>query len=152
MHFLTSCSVTDSNFFILGLLCYRWLSSSCNNGSYLHPSFSLFYWLFAFVFSLGWFSLLVLSFAFFFLMVGFMSLIFISTVFLLLVLIHCWTTREGGRVNQQWTPLPIPSPFIGHLLEGHDEPAPTRAPWRMNEKWSGNSFLLGPSSLHNHDG
>jgi hypothetical protein len=25
-------------------------------------------------------------------------------------------------------------------------------PWRMNGKWSGNSFLLGSSSLANHDG
>jgi hypothetical protein len=35
---------------------------------------------------------------------------------------------------------------------GHSEPAPTSAPWRMNDKWSGNSFLLSSSSLANHGG
>jgi hypothetical protein len=35
---------------------------------------------------------------------------------------------------------------------GHSEPAPTSAPWRMDGKWSGNSFLLGSSSLANHGG
>ncbi len=35
---------------------------------------------------------------------------------------------------------------------GHTEPAPTIAPWRMNDKWSGNSSLLGFSSLGNHGG
>jgi hypothetical protein len=34
---------------------------------------------------------------------------------------------------------------------GDSEPAPTSAPWRMDGKWSGNSFLLGSSSLANHD-
>jgi hypothetical protein len=29
---------------------------------------------------------------------------------------------------------------------------PTCAPWRMNDKWTGNSFLLGFSSLANHGG
>jgi hypothetical protein len=38
------------------------------------------------------------------------------------------------------------------LASGHSEPAATSAPWRMNGKWSGNSFLLGFSSLANHDG
>jgi hypothetical protein len=33
--------------------------------------------------------------------------------------------------------------------QDHSEPAPTR---RMNGKWSGNSFLLGSSSLANHGG
>jgi hypothetical protein len=28
--------------------------------------------------------------------------------------------------------------------------APTSAPWRMNDKWSGNNFLLGSRSLANH--
>jgi hypothetical protein len=37
-------------------------------------------------------------------------------------------------------------------LPGHNEPAPTSAPWRMNDKWSRNNFLLGFSSLANHDG
>jgi hypothetical protein len=32
----------------------------------------------------------------------------------------------------------------------HSEPAPTSAPWRMNDKWSGNNFLLSFSSLINH--
>jgi len=35
---------------------------------------------------------------------------------------------------------------------GHSEPVPTSAPWRMDGKWSGNSFLLGSSSLANHGG
>jgi hypothetical protein len=34
----------------------------------------------------------------------------------------------------------------------HSEPVPTSAPWRMDGKWSGNSFLLGSSSLANHGG
>ncbi len=34
----------------------------------------------------------------------------------------------------------------------HSEPASTRAPWRMDGKWSRNSFLLGSSSLANHGG
>jgi len=29
--------------------------------------------------------------------------------------------------------------------QGHTEPAPTSAPWRMYGKWSGNSLLLGSS-------
>jgi hypothetical protein len=32
------------------------------------------------------------------------------------------------------------------------EPAPTSAPWRMNDKWPGNNFLLGSSSVPNHGG
>jgi hypothetical protein len=35
---------------------------------------------------------------------------------------------------------------------GHSEPAPTSAPSRMDDMWSGNSFLLGSSSLANHGG
>ncbi len=35
---------------------------------------------------------------------------------------------------------------------GQSEPAPTSTPWRMNDKWSGNNFLLGSSSLANHGG
>jgi hypothetical protein len=35
---------------------------------------------------------------------------------------------------------------------GHIEPAPTSAPWRMDDKWSGDSFLLDSSSLANHGG
>jgi hypothetical protein len=35
---------------------------------------------------------------------------------------------------------------------GQNEPAPTGAPGRMDGKWSGNSFLLGASSLANHGG
>ncbi len=37
-------------------------------------------------------------------------------------------------------------------LKGHSEPAPTSAPRRMNDKWSGNNFRLGSSSLTNHGG
>jgi hypothetical protein len=35
---------------------------------------------------------------------------------------------------------------------GHSERAPSSAPWRMDDKWSGNSFLLGSSSVGNHGG
>jgi hypothetical protein len=36
-------------------------------------------------------------------------------------------------------------------LSGHNEPQrPSVATWRMNHKWSGNSFLLSSSSLANH--
>jgi hypothetical protein len=38
------------------------------------------------------------------------------------------------------------------LLLGHGEPAPTSTPWKMDDKWSGDSFLLGSSSLANHGG
>jgi hypothetical protein len=38
--------------------------------------------------------------------------------------------------------------FINIL--GHNEPHPPVHQWRMNGKWSGNSFLLGSSSLANH--
>jgi hypothetical protein len=38
------------------------------------------------------------------------------------------------------------------LLGGHSETAPTSAPSRMDDMWSGNSFLLGSSSLSNHGG
>jgi len=38
------------------------------------------------------------------------------------------------------------------VTKGHSEPAPTSAPWRMNGKWSGNSFLLSSSSLSKHGG
>jgi hypothetical protein len=34
------------------------------------------------------------------------------------------------------------------VTKGHSEPEPTSAPWRMNGKWSGNSFLLSSSSLN----
>jgi hypothetical protein len=37
-------------------------------------------------------------------------------------------------------------------MAGHSEPAPTSTPWRMDGKWSGNSFLLGSSYLANHGG
>jgi hypothetical protein len=37
-------------------------------------------------------------------------------------------------------------------LPNHNEPAPISAPWRMNDKWSRNYFLLGLSSLVNHGG
>jgi hypothetical protein len=36
------------------------------------------------------------------------------------------------------------------LIYGLFEPAPTSAPFRMNDKWSGNSFLAGSSSLANN--
>jgi hypothetical protein len=38
------------------------------------------------------------------------------------------------------------------LLNGRSEPAPTSALSRMDDIWSGNSFLLGSSSLANHGG
>jgi len=42
--------------------------------------------------------------------------------------------------------------FIPRTFLGHSEPAPTSAPSRMDDMWSGNSFLLGSSSLANHGG
>jgi hypothetical protein len=39
-----------------------------------------------------------------------------------------------------------------HFSEGHSEPGPTGARWRMNGKWSGNSFQLGSSCLANRGG
>ncbi len=49
-----------------------------------------------------------------------------------------------------WVTYPVnPS---SSLFLGHSELAPTSAPWRMNGKWWGNSFLLGSSSLANHGG
>jgi hypothetical protein len=38
------------------------------------------------------------------------------------------------------------------IYNGHSEPAPTSATWRMDGKWSGNRFLLGASSLAIHGG
>jgi len=51
---ITSWFVINDNFFILGFLCYHWLSFR-NYESFLHRVFILFYfcWLFTFVFSLG---------------------------------------------------------------------------------------------------
>jgi hypothetical protein len=43
-------------------------------------------------------------------------------------------------------------PRNGLHEEPLNEPAPTSAPWRMDDKWSGNSFLLDSSSLANHHG
>jgi hypothetical protein len=37
-------------------------------------------------------------------------------------------------------------------IQGQSEPAPTSAPWRMDGKWSGNSFLLDSNPLANHGG
>jgi hypothetical protein len=37
------------------------------------------------------------------------------------------------------------------LSKSNSEPAPTSAPWKMNDKWSENTFLLGSSSQANHD-
>jgi hypothetical protein len=36
------------------------------------------------------------------------------------------------------------------LSISHSEPAATSAPWRMNGKWSGDSFLLSSKSLANY--
>jgi hypothetical protein len=38
------------------------------------------------------------------------------------------------------------------FVRGHSEPAPTSSPSRMDDMWSGNSFLLGSSALSNHGG
>jgi hypothetical protein len=42
--------------------------------------------------------------------------------------------------------------LIGIHAKDNSEQAPTSAPSRMNGKCSGNSFLLGSSSLANHSG
>jgi hypothetical protein len=39
-----------------------------------------------------------------------------------------------------------------YTLTANSEPAPTSAPWRMDDKWSENNFLLHFSSLANHGG
>jgi hypothetical protein len=59
-----------------------------------------------------------------------------------------WRPIEGGVRPHiaQWTNKHlVQTSFVAS--DGHGEPAPTSAPWRMNGKWSGNSFLLGFSSL-----
>jgi hypothetical protein len=48
----------------------------------------------------------------------------------LLIKVNCWFTQNCG----------------------HSEPAPTSAAWRMDGKWSSNSFLLCSSSLLNYGG
>jgi hypothetical protein len=42
--------------------------------------------------------------------------------------------------------------IVGNTQEKLGEWALTSPQWRMNGKWSGNSFLLGFSSLANHGG
>jgi hypothetical protein len=37
-------------------------------------------------------------------------------------------------------------------IKGHSEPAPTSALWRMDDKWSQNSFSVGFQFLANHGG
>jgi hypothetical protein len=49
-------------------------------------------------------------------------------------------------------PMELGMSQITLIAEGPNEPALTNAPWRMDGKWSGNSFLLGSSSLANHGG
>jgi hypothetical protein len=57
---------------------------------------------------------------------------------------------RAGRVLTGWTFLALCLANV--QLKGHSEPAPTSAPRRMNDKWSGNNFRLGSSSLTNHGG
>jgi hypothetical protein len=52
--------------------------------------------------------------------------------------------------QQRKYPLPTNNLYIKIGVYGHSEQAPTTAPWRMNGKRSGNSFLLGSSPLANH--
>jgi hypothetical protein len=56
------------------------------------------------------------------------------------------TTRTRPKVNNALPP--ILKWKRGAMVNQH----PTSTPWRMNDKWSGSSFLLGFSSLANHDG
>ncbi len=35
---------------------------------------------------------------------------------------------------------------------GHNELAPTNAPWKMDGKWLGKKLILGSSTLTNHGG
>jgi len=42
--------------------------------------------------------------------------------------------------------------YISIYIPSFCAPLPTSAPWKMNDKWSRNSFLLGFSSLANHGG
>jgi len=57
------------------------------------------------------------------------------------IVVHYW--------GVQWWAC-LPDWDIGLL--GHSEPAPTSTPSRMDDMWSGNSFLSGSSSLANHGG
>jgi hypothetical protein len=51
----------------------------------------------------------------------------------------CWKTVEEQQEKERG--------------RGNNEPAaPTSALWWMNSKWTGNSFLLGSSSLANQGG
>jgi len=54
---------------------------------------------------------------------------------------------ENLHVNDWWN---APSIDESIFQGGHNEPEPTSALSRMNGKWSGDSFLLGCSSLANY--
>jgi hypothetical protein len=56
--------------------------------------------------------------------------------------------KKTGK-SQHWFE---PKRVANKYKEGHSELAPNSTPWRMNGKWSGNSFLLGSSSPANRGG
>ncbi len=86
---ITSQFVADDNSFVLGLLCYRWLSF-CSYESSLHMVFTWFCWLFAFFLSFFGLCLLVFFICLVLLMDGFPSLIFIYRVFFKLDPRYVW--------------------------------------------------------------
>jgi hypothetical protein len=61
------------------------------------------------------------------------------------------TLSFRGGSNQCWLFL-LFEEKLPVLVLGHNGPAPTSSWWKMDGKWSGNSFLLGSSSLVNHGG
>jgi hypothetical protein len=54
----------------------------------------------------------------------------------------------SGKIWKKWPHFSTRCLIVSQV----SEPAPTSAPWRMNDKWWINSFLLSPSSLRNHGG
>jgi hypothetical protein len=69
-----------------------------------------------------------------------------------LVLVLSYRFSSQIIIHHQLCKILTPSGLTHYKGWGKGEPAPTRAPWRMNDKWSGSSFLFGSSSLVNHGG
>jgi hypothetical protein len=53
-----------------------------------------------------------------------------------------------GKIWKKWPHFSTRCLVLGQV----SEPAPISPPWRMDDKWSKNSFLLGSSSLATHGG
>jgi hypothetical protein len=76
----------------------------------------------------------------------------VPSIFPILPKISCWYRRKVQWSDGLSHDLNSVSGVEIVIGNGQCEPAPTSAPWRMNDKWSGNNFLLGSSSLANHGG